>query len=264
MPSRFTAAVTARREHGSAVELAFEAPAGFAARPGQFMHVLCGEEEGRILRRPLSLYGLGAGRFSLLVKVAGAGTAWLAARRVGEAVDCMGPLGNGFDAEGHRPRLLVAGGAGIAPLRFLHGRLRAQGLETPVYWGVEKGGDYGDLPGLLAQGMDLHMASADGCMGFAGTVMDLLQDEYGGAWDGFAACGPRGMLVALAETIFSRGNGVFQVSLEERMACGIGACRGCAVPAAAPEGGYLAACADGPVFLGGDIDWERMRHSTWG
>ncbi len=256
MPERLRAALTSRRVHGGVTELEFEVPDWFEARPGQFVHVCCGGGE-RILRRPYSLFNLEGNTASLLVKVVGGGSAWLARREVGESIDLLGPLGRGFSLAGEGACTLVAGGTGIASLRFLWRRLQASGAEVRVYWGMEKGGDFGDLPALLGGETGLSACSMDGEMRFKGTVTEFLRSEGWGGEGAVYACGPGGMLAELAEAIGAREKGLFQVSLEERMACGVGACRGCAVPAAG--GGYLRACSDGPVFYGRELDWERMR-----
>jgi dihydroorotate dehydrogenase electron transfer subunit len=103
----------------------------------------------------------------------------------------------------------------------------------------------------------------DGSMGFQGDVLGLFKDSGLVGCDGIYACGPKGMLIDLAETIDRKKYRTFQVSLEERMACGVGACRGCVVEAALPAGSYLTVCRDGPVFEAGEIAWKRLAESTW-
>lgn len=261
MPFRFLAKVVSRREHGLAVEQVLEVSEGFRARPGQFVHVDCGSEGGRVLRRPFSIFDLRDGALSLLIKPVGPGSSWLAARAEGQTVDLLGPLGRGFETPREGACALLAGGTGIAPLHFLLRRLRGQGAEATLFWGMEKGEDFGDLPRLLQEDAGVLACSMDGCLGFKGDVLELFRSRQGYEAATVYACGPRGMLVDLAETML-RGDGLFfQASLEERMACGVGACRGCAVPAAG--GGYLSVCSDGPVFDGGELDWKGMSASIW-
>jgi dihydroorotate dehydrogenase electron transfer subunit len=257
LASRIQAEVVSLRSFGCASELVLEVPASFVAEPGQFVHVRC-MGEGLILRRPFSLYASEEGTAALLVKEVGAGTAWLCNRKVGEKLDILGPLGRGFTIEGDGSSALVAGGAGIAPIRFLAARMRYEGLEPVVLWGVDKEDQYGELPTLLEKEMDLHLACMDGSRGYAGSVAGLFSTLSAERPKAIYACGPRGMLTALVDGIGEGSLANLQVSMEERMACGVGACRGCVVPAAQPDGGYLAACKDGPVFYGRELDWRRI------
>ncbi len=256
MPDRFIATVIAKSTIGCAAELILETPIDFQADPGQFVHVLCGVDSGRILRRPFSIYDCGDGAVSLLVKTVGKGTAWLAGREAGDSIDLLGPLGRGFE-------ILIAGGAGIAPLHFLQKHLRTLGLQTTTLWGIERGEDYSVLPDMLEAQNELRISSTDGSIGFKGSVIDLFNVTMNREYNSIYACGPKGMMVCLAETIDSSKYHTFQVSMEERMACGVGACRGCAVPVASRPGSYALVCRDGPVFNGGELDWKRIHELIW-
>lgn len=260
MPRRFPAKVVEKRDYGCASELIFRVPDSFRPRPGQFVHILCGGE-GRILRRPYSVFRRSEKTASVLVREAGGGSAWLRGRKLGETLDILGPLGRGFDVEGDGKSYLVAGGTGIAPLVFLHASLRERGVETVLLWGMESADEYGSLPGELAEEADLYLATLDGSLGIRGTVVDLVMKGEATVGCRIYACGPRPMLVALVERLPPKGIAGLQVSVEERMACGLGVCRGCVVPAARPLGGYLTVCRDGPVFRGEELDWEGLRKS---
>ncbi|MBN2027785.1 MAG: dihydroorotate dehydrogenase electron transfer subunit [Actinobacteria bacterium] len=249
--------VLARRRYGCFVEVVMEASADFTAEPGQFVHVCC-EGPGLILRRPYSLYGVRHGTVSLLVREVGAGSAWLCAVDVGYEIDLLGPLGRGFTVKGRGRHALIAGGTGMATMRFLASRLLEYGEDTTVFWGVDGEEECGGLDAKLAGEFDLHMATMDGSLGYRGSVLDCFLAKGAREYDFIYACGPRGMLAGLAE-INARGTMAdLQVCMEERMACGIGACRGCVVPAASPAGGYLTVCRDGPVFDGRELDWQRI------
>jgi dihydroorotate dehydrogenase electron transfer subunit len=254
---RYTGEIIASRPFGRCVELVLETAARFDAEPGQFVHVRC-EGAGLILRRPYSICHAGEGAVSLLVQVVGAGSAWLAAAEVGSRLDVLGPLGRGFNTEASGRYTLIAGGAGIAPIRFLASRLRDQGRETVVFWGMETVDEYRGLSDVLMGECDLRLVSMDGSAGCTGNVIDTFKRSERGDIANICACGPRGMLSALAECIDEDTLACLQVCMEERMACGIGACRGCAVPAVSPRGGYLAVCKDGPVFWGRELDWKRL------
>jgi len=258
-PVRAEAVIISRKKYGVVTELVLEAPFLSTAQPGQFVHVYCGGE-GRILRRPYSLYDAGGRNATLLVRVVGSGSAWLEGREAGHSLDLLGPLGRGFSYSGGGANLLIAGGTGIVPLRFLYRRMQASGGEAVLLWGMERGEDYRGLTETLRREADLRLACEDGALGLRGRVLDLLDGLRVDEYEGVFACGPKGMLVDLAEKLGRKKPRTFQVSLEERMACGIGACRGCAVPAASPGGGYLMVCSDGPVFDGEELDWKRINH----
>ncbi|MBC7246650.1 MAG: dihydroorotate dehydrogenase electron transfer subunit [Actinobacteria bacterium] len=264
LPARYIATVLERRDYGCASELVFAVPGDFDPQPGQFVHVLCGDR-GRILRRPFSVFDRGEGTASILVREAGAGSSWLRGRAEGERLDLLGPLGRGFYTAKQEMSLLVAGGVGIAPLHFLARRLRRAGKPFLVAWGMESAEEFAGLPGILAREFDLRIACMDGGAGPARSAVDLACGMHDWLEATVYACGPRAMLVALAARVADAQEGGLarlQVSVEERMACGLGVCRGCAVPAARPPGSYLAACSDGPVFGGDELDWERMAALT--
>jgi len=251
------AKVLAKKRFGRFVEVVMETKGGFDAVPGQFVHVRC-ESPGLILRRPYSLYDIRQDSASLLVREVGAGSAWLCAVDVGYELDLLGPTGRGFTLQEHGRNALIAGGTGIATMHFLAQRLRESGEEPTVFWGVEGEEECGDLYKELSGEFDLRMATMDGSLGYEGSVLELFVAEGVREPANIYACGPRGMLTGLAESIGSESLAYLQVCMEERMACGIGACRGCVVPAAEPAGGYLTVCRDGPVFEGRELDWRRI------
>jgi len=233
------------------------------AEPGQFAHLLCGQDSRRTLRRPFSIMDCSEGSIALLVKVVGDGTAWVAERREGESLDMLAPLGKGFNLEMCERPLLVAGGTGLAPLHFLARRLREKrGLNSRILWGLNCGEDFGEMPAWLEGNVELAIATCDGSAGTRGTALDLLERELSGAeCDGVYACGPETMLAALGP-LLEKYSLPCQVSVEQRMACGIGACFGCAVKKSGDETSYLRACADGPVFDYADLAWNSDGSGT--
>jgi dihydroorotate dehydrogenase electron transfer subunit len=258
-PGRTKAPVIDRKDYGLLTAIVLEAPLLDDAKPGQFVHVYCGNGEGRILRRPYSIYDVRDGTLTLLVKVVGGGSAWLEERDIGDSLDLLGPLGRPFDQAGIGVNLLVAGGTGIVPMHFLYRQMRAADIEAVLLWGMEGGEDYRGLPDILKEDTNLRMACEDGAFGLHGKALELLDEFNLDEYDGIYACGPRGMLVDLAEKVDIKVLKTFQVSLEERMACGVGACRGCAVPSSSSAKDYLMVCSDGPVFNGKELDWERIK-----
>ncbi len=252
------AEVLKNRRCGLARLIEFSAP-GIAAGagPGQFVHVLCGDDSGRVLRRPYSVFSAERGRVSVLLKPVGPGSEWLAARGPGEALDVLGPLGRPFGRPPAGRPALVAGGTGIAPLAFLASFLAGEGRGSRLFWGMEGGEDFGPLPGELAARLELEHCSLDGRGGAAGTVLDRFLGQGIEEYSSVYACGPAAMLKRLAAAVSGSGRPL-EVCLEERMACGVGACQGCAVPVRSVPGGYGMACRDGPTFPASEIDWERM------
>ena len=256
--------------------LRLEAPrCAAAATPGSFVHLACGPAIP--MRRPLSIQraDAAAGWIELLYKVVGHGLEELAARRPGETLSCLGPIGRGFAPRRGRPlALLIGGGVGIPPMVFLAEWLarRAEGWQPLVLMGSElpfpfeltasrlaapglPGGATAAMPLLDALGVPSRLASLSGFPGcHNGYVTDLAEAWLGSL--GAAArgqvevfsCGPHAMLVAVAK--LARRHGLpCQVSLEENMACAVGGCAGCTVLVQTPGGPAMKrVCVDGPVF----------------
>lgn len=216
-----------------------------AAAPGQFVHVLCGEGprgDGlhRYLRRPFSIFRVerAAGTVSFLFRVVGDGTRWLARRRPGDVLSVLGPLGNGFPAaRSGEEALLVGGGVGVPPLFFLARELVARRVRVRALLGARTAADLVAEEEFRALGVPLAVATEDGSRGHRGLVTDLLEEALAGAAGSEGAvvyaCGPAGMLRAV-QALAGRANAAAYLCLEERMACGVGACLGC--PAAVPGG----------------------------
>jgi dihydroorotate dehydrogenase electron transfer subunit len=231
------------------------------ATPGQFAMIRVRGGFDPLLRRPFSIAGVrGGGVVLFLYRVVGRGTKLLSEVRKGQRLSVLGPLGKGFDLSrmGRRP-LLVAGGIGLPPLAFLSNTLKDR--EQTLLAGYRSSADM--IPGepLGLQQRDVAIATDDGTAGVSGTVIDLLTDRLKGLGEGFTAvvaCGPLAMLRKIA--LLSMGKGIpCQVSLEARMACGLGACQGCAVKAAEGfEKPYFHVCQDGPVFDVNGLDWEAL------
>lgn len=223
-----------------------------SARPGQFVMVRCAEGHDPLLRRPLSIHGTdGSGAVALLFEVAGRGTSWLSGRAPGDLVDVVGPLGNGFSASpGAKSLLLVAGGIGIAPLAFLAGEASLQGKAVTLLQGAAQGASLLYPRHQTPPNCTVVSVSEDGVWERKGLVTGWIAEFIVGA-DQVFACGPEAMYRSMAGLHCLTGIPV-QVSLEERMACGLGACYGCAVRTTR---GVKQTCSDGPVFELADIIW---------
>ncbi len=236
------------------------------AAPGQFVMVRCSESTAPLLRRPFSIHdvfgpdvfgenaaGEGESGIVLLYRAVGEGTRLLSAKRAGEFVDVLGPLGRGFGPFKENSRaLLVAGGMGVAPFVFLARRRSAQ-AEITLLLGARTWRDALCLEDFAGMGVPARTATEDGSLGAKGLVTDLLGEAFRtGAPDVVCACGPAPMLKAVAALCLQEGVAC-EVSLEAAMACGIGVCLGCAV-AKRPDGqGYYHVCADGPVMRAEDL-----------
>jgi len=193
-------------------------------------------------------------RLDFLIEGIGPGTERLCALDVGERVWVNGPLGNSFSppaelAPGAAGAILVGGGIGIAPLALLRRRFAAGNVPTRVLLGFRDAAHSGGLDDLF-RCCEVGLASDDGHLGQRGYVTDLLAAMLAGDDAGSAAvyaCGPPPMLDAVALLCADRAVAC-ELALESPMACGFGACFGCAVPK--PGGGYLRLCVDGPVLRG--------------
>jgi dihydroorotate dehydrogenase electron transfer subunit len=230
-----------------------------AARPGQFVMIRVGTGMDPLLRRPFSICRVRDDRVHLLYRVVGRGTRILSHMGQGDAMPVLGPLGNGFHVPpSDRSSILVAGGMGVAPLLFLAGTLSAGTYRFLAGFGSVDQVVGPDQAGL--SGIAVSIATDDGSAGHHGRVTELLEasltnlDNRGMVF----ACGPIPMLKAVAAITRERDI-PSQVSLEANMACGLGACQGCAVRAApGADRVYWHVCQDGPVFDRTDVDWEAL------
>lgn len=238
------------------VRLGFEAPGVSAtARPGQF--VMLGPLEPAqldpFLNRPFSIHRLRPGGIELLMAVVGRGTRMLAELPLGREVGLLGPLGNGFDLpDAASSLLLVGGGAGVAPLFFAAEAGLAAGHHCRLLYGAATAELLVPTAELAAAGCEVELATDDGSRGHPGLVTELLVARLADAGQRAAlvlACGPEPMLAAVAAACKAAGVAA-QVSLENRMACGTGACMGCAeIIRGRPE----RVCTEGPVFDAGEV-----------
>ncbi|MBT9171714.1 MAG: Dihydroorotate dehydrogenase B (NAD(+)), electron transfer subunit [Syntrophomonadaceae bacterium] len=206
-----------------------------------------------LLRRPLSVHDCRPGELVLLYRVAGRGTVLLAGRKPGDSVDVLGPLGQGFPLSASRQAILVAGGIGVAPLFYLARTLLEAGREVLFLFGAgEQAGLYRRRE-LALSGAEVRLATDDGSAGFHGPVTGLLREALGRNQGAVFACGPEPMLQAVAELCRAAERECI-VSLEARMACGVGACLGCVVPVRRHGlAVYRRTCTEGPVFRAEEV-----------
>lgn len=225
-----------------------------AARPGQFVMASCGENT--LLRRPLSIHRVDGDKFAVLFQIVGKGTGWLSRLKAGDSLDVLGPLGNGFTIQPVTKNIiLVAGGIGVAPLAFLAEVAVKQGVEAVLLQGACSAENCLDLSRSEEQPLNINIIKAtdDGSLGYKGLVTDLISNHADQA-DQIFACGPLPMYKTMARMPELKYKPV-QVSLEVRMACGLGICYGCTVKT---RKGLKQVCSDGPVFELNDVLWDEV------
>ena len=224
-------------------EMRLKGDTGALSRSGQFIDVAV---TGKYLRRPISVCDYDEKGLTIVYKVVGEGTAALSRMRPGESVNALCGLGNGFDDGAAAKKIaLVGGGVGLPPLYGLAKRLKENGAVFSVLAGFNSAADMYYTDNFRALCGDVRIATADGSFGTKGFVTSLLGK---GEFDYFYACGPLPMLKA----IMNADDHPAQLSFEERMGCGFGACMGCTVKV---KGGYKRICKDGPVLVREEVIW---------
>jgi dihydroorotate dehydrogenase electron transfer subunit len=238
------------------IVLRFDDGAG-SFQPGQFAHIKL-PDETKLLRRPFSFNHVDAGEGSatFVYQLVGGGTTLLSTLKKGEKLDVLAPLGRGFwKPEGMKKAALIGGGMGAAPLRMLPEAWPEVAFD--VYFGF-RGKRYSyQMKEFETATRNVSLCSDDGSLGEQGFVTCLLDGEaLSRGYDALFACGPAPMLKALQEVLKDAGIPC-QVSLEERMGCGVGACLVC--NCRVRDGGwwrYLRVCKDGPVFDLAEVDFD--------
>jgi len=232
------------------------------ASPGQFcmVEVRAAHSKDPLLRRPLSIHRVVRGKeIIFLYRNVGRGTHLLSRHSPGERLHVLGPLGQGFQRPLGHPAILVGGGLGSAPLLFLAEELPRDSGVTVVLGG-RTGEDLLSQEYFIALGHQVLLTTEDGSVGRRGLVTDTLSEILSHESDPrpcIFSCGPWPMMKAVYDMVHERALPC-QVSLEARMACGIGLCLGCAVPRSDGHG-YLHVCTDGPVFDAEEISWESIQ-----
>lgn len=211
--------------------------------PGQFVNI---QLTGKFLRRPISVCDYDAQTLTIVYKVVGKGTEQMASMTAGETLDILTGLGNGYDLApaGDRP-VLLGGGVGVPPLYHLAKRLLALGKEVTVVLGFNTASEIFYEKEFQALGCNVFVTTVDGSYGKKGFVTDALPEDY----TYFYTCGPEPMLKAVYRTTNTSG----QMSFEQRMGCGFGACMGCSCKTLT---GNKRICKEGPVMRKEEILWE--------
>ena len=219
--------------------------------PGQFVEVLVDKSKTTFLRRPFSIHDVNKERntISLLIKTVGAGSAKISEAKPGELVNMIYPLGKGYNLTEKKKVLLIGGGCGIAPLLFLSRCLKERNNDTHILLGGRSKNDVLETEAFINFG-SLYISTEDGssCEKGMVTTNTIMNEKF----DKIYACGPDPMLKAVAK-IAKQKNTECEVSLENTMACGIGACLCCVVDT---QHGNQCVCTEGPVFNINELKWQ--------
>ncbi|HEX3427352.1 MAG TPA: dihydroorotate dehydrogenase electron transfer subunit [Candidatus Limnocylindrales bacterium] len=252
------------------------------SRSGQFLHVKTGDLSGLVLRRPFSINTAdpGTGTITIHFRTIGRGTEWLTSLRPGDGVDMLGPLGRPFEVDPRsRHLLVVAGGLGMAGVRFLVDEALRDGRQVTLLFGAASAREVYPTA-LLPDEVEYVIATDDGSVGHRGFVTELVP-QYEAWADQMFACGPAQMLAGLAGLATgrrermgvarlgrkrgggkveplgspaSRRKAFLQVSMEQNMGCAVGACLGCVIMGT--NGAPQRVCREGPVFAAEEVAWE--------
>ena len=209
---------------------------------GQFVNI---QLAGKFLRRPISVCDYDEKTLTIIYKVVGTGTEQMSAMSPGEKLDILTGLGNGYDISlsGDHP-VLLGGGVGVPPMYNLAKKLVAEGKKVSVILGFNTRSEIFYENEFKLLGCDVAVTTVDGSYGIKGFVTDALPEDY----SYFYTCGPEPMLKAVYRATSTSG----QMSFEERMGCGFGACMGCSCKTLT---GYKRICKEGPVMKKEEILW---------
>lgn len=222
--------------------------------PGQFVEVRVDETPSVLLRRPISIhyYDKKANELGLLVQLVGNGTRWMATLKAGDVLNVVLPLGNGFTlpADNTVRPLLVGGGVGVAPLLYLGMKLKEMGITPTFLLGSRTENELMQIAEFEKVGR-VFITTENGAVGEQGYVTQhsvLAREQFNQVY----TCGPKPMMVAVAR--WAKGAGVVcEVSLENKMACGVGACLCCVEDT---KEGNVCVCKEGPVFSIDKLSWQ--------
>ena len=211
--------------------------------PGQFAEIAI---PGLYLRRPISVSDIEDDRLTIIYKVVGEGTARMAEMQTGGELDILTGLGHGYDlTQVNDEVLLIGGGVGVPPLIYAAKKLRETGKNVRVVMGFNTADEVFGEKEFKALGCNVTVCTMDGSYGTKGVVTDVIATPA----PYYFACGPMPMLRAILQQIGTKG----QMSMEERMGCGIGICMGCTIET---KEGFKRVCKEGPVFDAGVLKIE--------
>lgn len=222
-------------------KMILEGDTQYITAPGQFINI---KLDGKFLRRPISVCDCDENTITIIYKVVGSGTEYMAQLESGEVLDVLTGLGNGYDISKSAKPLLIGGGVGVPPMYMLAKKLIESGQKPTVILGFNTKEEIFFEEEFMSLGCDVRVTTVDGSYGIKGFVTDAFPDNY----DYFYTCGPMPMFKAIENTAKTSG----QYSFEERMGCGFGACMGCSCKT---KYGNKRICKDGPVLEREEIIW---------
>ena len=225
-------------------KMVLEGDTSSLSRPGQFVNL---KLDGLFLRRPISVCDYDEKTLTIIYKVVGKGTEQMSKMKMGETVDILMGLGNGFDVtkSGEKP-LVIGGGVGVPPMYNLTKKLIEENKKPIVILGFNKEDEIFYKEEFEALGAEVYISTVDGSVGTKGFVTDVIKDISDYTY--FYTCGPLPMLKAVYDVTNTSG----EESFEERMGCGFGACMGCSCET---KYGNKRICKDGPVLVKEEIIW---------
>lgn len=212
----------------------------FKGRPGQFYMIRGWNGLDPFLPRPISIANLSKDRITFLYEIRGRGTHIISSLKRGDRLSILGPLGNGFPLDDSKKVALVSGGIGMAPMVYLAERLKSK---VDLYAGFRDKVYYAET--FLENVENIYISTEDGSKGHKGYVIDIFEAEK---YDLVYSCGPIPMMKALVDKC--QGKLPIYLSMESRMACGVGACLACTVETV---NGMERVCKEGPVFLAKEV-----------
>jgi dihydroorotate dehydrogenase electron transfer subunit len=227
--------------------LTFQAPSlAKVVKPGQFIHIKVSEGFEPFFRRPFSVYRAHQGKVEIFFEPVGKGSCLLTAKKKGDPLDVLGPLGKPFTmpAKDVKQIVFVAGGIGVAPFMIFADAIKGHKAEKILLYGGRSKAHTFPMNEFRKDGVKVCVATDDGSVGVKGRVSELFNKIAIDPSTKIYTCGPRPMMASVQA--FARIHGLKgEASCEEVMACGLGACLGCSIPTTK---GYQTVCHDGPVF----------------
>lgn len=213
--------------------------------PGQFMNIKIDDNYQNFLRRPISISSYRDGYITIIYKIFGEGTKRLAQKKLFDQLDVLSPLGNGFTIMNHHKKaLLIGGGVGVPPLLGVAEELTKNKQDFEVVIGFNTKLDVFLEAKFRSLGAKVHVCTMDGSYGYQGNVIDVIKN-LNIDFDYYYSCGPEKMLHALVKEEYTG-----QLSFEERMGCGFGACMGCSHKTI---DSYKRICKEGPVLESSEV-----------
>ncbi len=221
--------------------------------PGQFVSLKTTDTGGYLLKRPFAVSAASDRSISMIIQKRGPATKRISLSSENDIINVTGPLGNVFPAPEKDTRpVLVAGGIGLGPVQYLFYELSNKGYCPQVILGYRSSGFLPRLPREIWE--QSVICTDDGSHGFKGTTVDYLRQSASDFSFTMYACGPDAMLAGCEEFAAEKGCMIW-ISVEQIMACGLGACMGCAVKVNDENSEFVRVCKEGPVFPGGYINW---------